>query len=51
MEEISYDFAKYLFNGNQKTIYLLYSDGTEAEAQNIQEIDEHQGLLGIETEV
>lgn len=50
MEEISYEEALRLFKDN-KCVYLLYNDNTEAQVENIVDIVQHcnvGGLFGVE---
>ncbi len=50
MLEVSEAMARYLYNRGE-VIYKLYEDGTEAEVDDLSEINEHLeygGIFGVE---
>ena len=46
MQKIGYKEALDRFVEEDKTVFLLYDDGTEAEAENVEEIVKHYGYCG-----
>lgn len=53
MKHLTFLDAAYRFAIEGKSVYLLFSDNTEAEASNLEEISEHQnngGIFGYELE-
>ncbi len=49
MIEITKAMSKYLFNANQE-VFLLYEDGTESVANNLEEIMNHEQIFGREND-
>lgn len=47
MCEVSREFAKYLFNTNIE-VFRLYADGTEGVVDDVEEIQSHEGIFGVE---